>query len=98
MFRKTLIGLTAAAALAASLGATASTASAGSIKIGIGFGGYNDGYFNGYYDDAGYATYHCHKKYKWVKVKKVWYDDYGYKHVSFKWVKKLVKFCHYSSH
>ena len=95
MIRKTLIGLASAAALAAGLGATASTASATSIHIGFGF---NDGYYNGGYDDVGYGYYHCHKKYKWVKVKVVFYDEYGYPHYKWKWVKKIVKFCHTSKY
>lgn len=98
MFRKTLIGLAAVAAIATTMGAAATTASANTtIKFGFGFGGYNDGYYNGY-DDVTYGSYHCHKKFKWVKVKVVFYDDYGYPHTKWKWVKKVVKFCHYSNH
>ena len=93
MLRKSLIALTAAAALAVSMGAAASTASA-KVKLHFDFGGYGGGYdpyFDaGYDDDYGYGNVECFWKKKFVKVK-VW-DGYGNWH----WEKvfKKVKVCH----
>ena len=75
-------------ALAALIGAATFTASANADVAVIGYG-----------DDGSYqqASYTCHYHQKRVKVKVVWYDDYGYPHDKFVW--KTVQVCHkhYSS-
>ena len=88
MFRKTLIGLAAAAT--AAIGVSAFTASANAGNYGN-HGGYND---DGYYQNVGY--YYCHYHTKWKQVRVVWYDSYGYPHYKYVW--KKIRFCHKHYH
>ena len=88
MFRKTLIGLAAAAT--AAIGASAFTASANAGNYGN-YGGYND---EGSYQNVGY--YYCHYHVKWKQVRVVWYDSYGYPHYKYVW--KKIRFCHKHYH
>ena len=67
MFRKSLIALTAAAAL--SLGMAASAQAKTNIDVHLGLGGFGGGYFGPSYGyDYGYYNEEC--GWQWVKYKK----------------------------
>ena len=77
-------------ALAALIGAATFATSANAGGYSYGDQNYND-------DSYQQVSYTCHYHQKRVKVKVVWYDDYGYPHYKFVW--KTIQVCHkhYSS-